>query len=77
MRIKTFQDIYTWKKGYKLTLKIYEATKNFPKSEAFGLKSQLRRAAVSCISNIAEGFKRLGAKDSLHFYNYSQASLVH
>jgi four helix bundle protein len=73
--MKTFKDIIAWQKGYELTLNIYKITANFPKNEEFGLKSQLRRAAVSVISNIAEGFKRRGNKDQLRFYNQSQASL--
>ncbi|MBU0578158.1 four helix bundle protein, partial [Patescibacteria group bacterium] len=56
-------------------LLIYNYTKSFPRSEEFGLKSQLRRASVSVISNIAEGFKRNGIKDKLRFYNQSQSSL--
>ncbi|MBU0727204.1 four helix bundle protein [Patescibacteria group bacterium] len=73
--MKTFRDIVAWQKSYQLVLAIYKYTANFPRSEEFGLKSQLRRAAVSIISNIAEGFKRKGKKDSLRFYNQSQASL--
>jgi len=73
--MKTFKDIIAWQKGYELTLLVYKCTQAFPKSEEFGLKSQLRRAAVSIISNIAEGFKRRGIKDQLRFYNQSQSSL--
>ena len=73
--MKTFKDILAWQKGYELTLLIYKFSSNFPKSEESGLKSQLRRAAVSIISNVAEGFKRNGCKEKLHFYNQSQASL--
>ena len=73
--MKTFRDIFAWQKGYELTLLIYKTTKGFPKSEEFGLKSQLRRATISIISNIAEGFKRLGNKDKIRFYNMAEASL--
>lgn len=73
--MKSFKDIIAWQKSYKLTLVIYRESNTFPRSEEFGLKSQLRRASVSIISNIAEGFKRRGAKDSLRFYNQSEASL--
>ncbi len=73
--MKTFKDIIAWQKSYELTLEIYKLTANFPKSEEFGLKSQIRRAAVSVISNIAEGFKRLGIKDRVHFYKISESSL--
>jgi four helix bundle protein len=73
--MKTFKEIVAWQKGYELSLNIYKITSVFPKSEEFGLKSQLRRAAVSVISNIAEGFRRASLKDGIQFYNYSEASL--
>ena len=73
--MKNFKDIVAWQRCYELTLLIYDITRRFPIEEEFGLKSQLRRAAVSTISNIAEGFKRIGKKDSIKFYNISQASL--
>jgi len=71
----TFKDIKAWQKAYELTLKIYKFTKNYPNFEQFGLTSQIRRASVSIISNIAEGFKRKGEKDKLKFYNQAEASL--
>ncbi len=73
--MKTFKDIIAWQKGYKLTLNIYKLTTHFPRHEEFGLKSQIRRAAVSIISNIAEGFKRLSLKDRNHFYKIAECSL--
>ena len=73
--MKTFKEIIAWQKGYELTLKIYKLTAAFPKNEEFGLKSQLRRAAVSIISNIAEGFKKLSLKERLYFYKTSESSL--
>jgi four helix bundle protein len=73
--MKTFKDIIAWQKAYQLTLLIYKYTRDFPKNEEFGLKSQVRRAAVSVVSNIAEGFKRNCIKDQLRFYNQSQSSL--
>ena len=75
MQIKTFQDILAWQKAHELTLKVYILTSDYPKHELFGLTSQTRRAAVSVPSNIAEGFRRNGKNDSLHFYNIAQASL--
>ena len=50
--------LQVWQKAYQLCLKIYKATKNFPKEERYGLTSQIRRAAVSVPSNIAEGYGR-------------------
>ena len=73
--MKTFKKIIAWQKAYQLTLLVYKCTQNFPKNEEFGLKSQLRRAAVSIISNIAEGYKRVHFKDKMKFYNHSQASI--
>lgn len=73
--MKTFKNIIAWQKAYELTLLIYKYTANFPKNEEFGLKSELRRASVSYISNIAEGFKKRSKKEGLHFYNRSECSL--
>ena len=73
--MKTFKEIIAWQKGYKLTLLIYKYTANFPKNEEFGLKSEMRRASVSYISNIAEGFKKRSKKEGLHYYNRSDCSL--
>ena len=73
--MKTFKDIVAWQKAYQLTLLIYKYIRDFPRCEEFGLKSQLRRAAVSVISNIAEGFKREHLRDKLRFYNQSQSSI--
>jgi four helix bundle protein len=72
---KNFHDLQVWQKAHKFVLNIYSITKNFPAEEKYGLTSQLRRAAVSAPSNIVEGFKRQGVKDSLHFYTIAEASL--
>lgn len=53
----------------------YKITQDYPLTETYGLISQMRRASVSVPANIAEGFKRLGKKDKIKFYNISQASL--
>jgi len=70
-----FKDIIAWQKAHHLALQTYKLTKNFPRSEEFGLVSQMRRCAVSIPSNIAEGFKRKTAKDRKHFYNIAEGSL--
>ena len=57
-KIHSFTDLNVWKEGHKLVLLIYKHTKDFPKDETFGLTNQLRRAATSFTSNIAEGFSR-------------------
>lgn len=62
-KIKSFTDLEAWKEGHEFVLTIYKITKEFPKDEMFGLTSQLRRAAVSIVSNIAEGFTRESSKE--------------
>ncbi len=73
--MQTFHDLKVWQKSHELVLNIYALTKTFPSEEKFGLTSQLRRAVISVPSNIVEGFKRRGIKDSLHFYTIAEASL--
>jgi four helix bundle protein len=58
-----------------LVLKTYQYTQNFPKHELYGLSSQFRRAAISILANIAEGFKKRGPKDTMRFLNISHGSL--
>ncbi len=55
-KIQSFRDLDAWKEGHALVLSVYSATKKFPKDELFALVNQMRRAAVSITSNIAEGF---------------------
>lgn len=64
-----------WKEAVALSLEIYRVTKNFPKSETYGLASQMHRAAVSVASNIAEGAARSGKKEFKQFLNISGGSL--
>ncbi len=73
--IKDFTDLNAWKQSQEVVLGIYKATKLFPKDEQFGLTSQIRRAAISITSNIAEGFGRRSRPDKSHFYIMAQASL--
>lgn len=73
--ITKFTELKVWEKAHALTLAIYASTKRFPRTETFGLVSQMRRCAVSIPSNITEGFKKESAKDSVHFYNISEGSL--
>jgi four helix bundle protein len=56
--MRDFKDLRVWQNAHALTLAIYEATRNFPKEELFGLTSQLRRAAASIAANLAEGCGR-------------------
>ena len=73
--IRSFTDIKAWQFAHSLALQIYKETVSFPKSEMFGLTIQLRRAAVSVGSNLAEGFGRPSNKDREHFYNIASGSL--
>ena len=59
-----------------MVLMVYQRTKSFPKEEIFGLTNQVRRAAVSVTSNIAEGFNRKSEKDKMHFYVMAQGSVA-
>lgn len=72
---KTFKDLIVWQKAHEFVLEVYDYTKNFPKSELYGLTSQFRRAAVSIAANIAEGFKKRGKRDKARFLNISQGLL--
>ncbi len=74
-RVKTHKDLEIWQRGIELVVHIYEATENFPKEEAFGLKLQMRRASVSYPSNVAEGAARSSAKEYIHFLYVALASL--
>jgi len=61
------KDLKVWQKGIELVKSIYEITQSFPSNEQFGLVSQMRRAAVSIPSNIAEGCGRNSDKELIHF----------
>src|SRR5690606_29532564 len=69
-------DLVAWQKAYKLAVFIYQATDSFPKQEQYGLTNQLRRAAVSVSSNIAEGFGRTSIKEKDQFYAIARGSLT-
>ena len=71
MRINNFEDIDSWKAARQLTNIIYSLTKKGNFSNVFGLKDQVRRAAVSIMSNIAEGFDSNSNKSFINFLNYS------
>ena len=64
---KSFEDLRIWQQGHKLMLEIYEITQGFPKSEAYSLTSQLRRAALSVPANIAESQGRYHDAETVHF----------
>ncbi|MDP1725493.1 MAG: four helix bundle protein [Bacteroidota bacterium] len=70
----THKDLEVWKKSIDFVTRIYDLTKEYPKEELFGLVSQIRRAAVSIPSNIAEGASRKGKTEFRHFLYISLAS---
>lgn len=66
-KITSFRDLEIWKLGKEIALQVYEITRGFPKEEMYGLVMQMRRAAVSIPSNIAEGFARFHNKEYRQF----------
>jgi len=72
---RTFQDLVVWRKAHELVLAVYSFTATFPKEETYGLKLQMRRAAVSIPANIAEGFRRRGKADKARYMNMAEGSL--
>src|ERR1700728_3695333 len=75
MRVKQSRDLLVWQKSMDLAREVYRLTKGFPKEELFGLSSQIRRAAVSIPSNIAEGQGRLTDKGFALFLGHARGSL--
>jgi four helix bundle protein len=73
--IKEFTELVAWQKSHVFVLALYKATELFPKTEQFGLISQMRRAAVSVTSNIAEGFGRRSTKEKQQFFFVAVGSL--
>jgi len=73
--IKSFEELPMWKDARKFTNKIYNLTKKFPSREVCGLNSQITRAAVSIMSNIAEGFDRLSSREFIRFLVISRGSI--
>lgn len=72
---KTHKNLEIWKEGIKLVTKIYKLTKKFPKDELYGLTSQMRRAAVSYPSNLAEGAARDSIAEYIRYIYISLGSL--
>jgi four helix bundle protein len=75
MSAKNYRDLIVWQKSMALVVAVYEITKRFPKEETYGLTSQIRRAAVSIPSNIAEGEGRESKKEFSHFLLIAYGSL--
>ncbi len=75
-KIKNFTDLEAWQKSHFVVLEIYNITKTFPQHELFSLTNQMRRAAISVTSNIAEGFSRYSKNDKIYFYTIATGSLT-
>ena len=75
-KITSFKDLVAWQKAHELVLKTYKVLDGFPASEKFALSDQMKRAAVSITSNIAEGFSRKTARDKAQFYQTALGSLT-
>ena len=73
--IKSYRDLHVWQRSMDLYVKVYGVTESFPRTEAFGLTNQMRRAAVSVPSNIAEGHGR-PTRDYARFLTISRGSLA-
>lgn len=75
-RAKHYKDLLIWQKGMNLTKLVYKLTLRLPSEERYGLTSQMRRAAVSVPSNIAEGQARRGTAEFLQFLSVAEGSLA-
>jgi four helix bundle protein len=72
--VKNFRDMDVWRKANELSYQVFELTKALPRSEDYGLTSQIRRSANSIAANIAEGFGRNTRKDKRNFYIIARGS---
>ena len=71
---ESFKKLIVWQKAVELAVQVQDATSRFPNEERYGLSSQMRRAAVSIPSNIAEGYGRVGQRDYVHFLGIARGS---
>jgi four helix bundle protein len=76
MKVQSFRDLRVWESGMELVVGVYGLTQTFPKSEVYGLSSQLQRAAISVPANIAEGHSRRNLREYLHFLSIARGSLA-
>lgn len=74
--IKSYRDLRVWQAGMDLVVMIYELSEKFPNKEVYGLTSQIRRAAISVPSNIAEGHTRESTKEYMYHLSIAHASLT-
>jgi len=73
---KGYHKLLVWQKAREFVILIYKYTENYPRSEEFGLKGQTRRASVSILLTIVEGYRRRSTKEFLRFLDISEASLT-
>ena len=73
--MKDYKDLVSWQKSMQLAVEVYQLTKQLPKEEVYGLVSQLRRAAISISSNIAEGYGRESTMEYARFLKFARGSL--
>ena len=73
---ESYRDLRVWQRAMDLVVSVYAETQSLPKEELYGLVSQMRRAAVSIPSNIAEGKGRLTDRDRAHFFYQARGSLL-
>ncbi len=76
MAVRSYRDLVAWRKAMDPVTDVYRATNGFPKEETYGLMSQVRRAAVSVPSNLAEGQGRLTRGEFQHFIGQARGSLM-
>ena len=76
MKIESYKNLIVWQKAMELTEEIYRLVKLLPKEEIYALSDQMRRAAISIPSNIAEGHARCGAKEFVHFLSIASGSVA-
>ncbi|SHK64482.1 four helix bundle protein [Fibrobacter sp. UWEL] len=74
MPVQNFRELIVWQKSIQLVVAVYELVKEFPKSELYALSDQMRRAAVSIPSNIAEGYERKSVNEYIHFLSIARGS---
>jgi four helix bundle protein len=72
--VQSFRDLTVWQKSIQMAVSVYRLTEGFPREETYGLTSQMRRAAVSIPSNIAEGHGRLGTNEYRQFLGVARGS---
>lgn len=70
-----FRDLIVWQKAYSFALGVYKATRDFPKTEIYGITNQIHRAAISIPANIAEGYERQHRKEYIQFLMIAKGSL--